>query len=133
ERDRALPPPIPTLIGEIGAVANVYDNLMSGSPSRPPMPPDTTLQAIRSAAGTHLNRAVVVAFLRVVPVYPLGTEVLVRSERYRGFSGLVTRVNVARLDKPTILLLHDAQGNTIAPVELNLNTEPDLEIRCKGL
>jgi len=132
ERDRSRPGPVPTLIGEIAAVANIYDNLLSGTASRPPMTPDAVIQAIRMLAGTHLNRAVVSNFLRVVPVFPLGAEVIVRNGDCRNFSGIVARINQTNLDRPVILLTHDRSGHTIEPAEINLADEDcTMQIRCK--
>lgn len=133
QRDRTLPPPVPALMGEIAAVADTYDNLLSGWASQPAMSPDATIQALRSMAGPHLNKAVVMSFLRVVPVYPLGTEVLVRSDEYRNFTGLVSRVNPNALDRPVIILIRDNHGEPISSIELDLTAHPDIEVRCKGV
>jgi len=133
KRNRSMPSPVPTLIGEIAAVANIFDNLLTGSDTRPPKPPDEAIKFIRAAAGTALNKEVVTAFIRVVPVYPLGTEVIVRSARCRGFLGVVARINPIALDKPVIVLTHDNTSREIAPIEVDLSTVNDMEIRCKGL
>lgn len=133
KRDRSMPPPVPTLIGEIAAVANIYDNLLSGSEKYEPRTPDEALKTIRRAAGRMFNRSVVMAFLRVVPVYPQGTEVLVRTGDYRGFTGVVAKVNPAVLDKPLIILTLDPNGKRITPEELDLHKAEDVEIRCKGI
>ena len=132
ERDRsAHREKVPTLLGEVAAVANYYDHLLTGSASQPPMPPDSALHAIQSAAGKHLNTEVVKAFLRVVPVYPLGTEVLVRSSEYRNYTGLVTKVNRTQLDRPVITLIRDSRGKPIAPVEINMIHEKEMQVRSK--
>ncbi len=131
ERDRNAPGPVMTLIGEIAAVANVYDNLLNGTPIQPPMPHDNALQAVRSAAGSHLNKAVVNALLRIVPVYPMGTEILVRSAKFRNYTGIVTQVNAQHLDKPVVTLIRDARGVPIPPIEVDLLKEDDVQVRCK--
>lgn len=131
DRGRLTNEPVPTLLGEIAAVANLYDNLLNGSPSQPPLPPDGAIYAIRAAAGPHLNRAIVSAFLRMVPVYPLGTEVLVRSERFRNYTGLVTQIDPARLDKPVVTLIRDNNANVIIPIVIDMRQEPDIAVRCK--
>jgi len=131
ERDRTLPPPVPTLVGEIAAVANVYDALLTGTPEHPPMTPDAVVQAIRSAAGTRLNQGIVAAFIRLVPVYPLGTEIIVRSESYRNYTGIVCGINPGRLDKPNIILFKDNRGQPISPIELDTGEDSEFRIRCK--
>ena len=131
-RDRAAHrEKIPTLLGEVAAVANYYDHLLTGTASQPPMPPDSALYAIQNVAGTHLNAAIVNAFMRVVPVYPLGTEVLVRSGEYRNYTGLVTKVNRTQLDRPVITLIKNPRAKPITPIEINLIDATDIELRSK--
>lgn len=124
--------PVPTLIGEIAAVANAYDNLLSGSPTAKPMAPDTAIAKITQEAGTKYNREVVSAFRRVVPVFPKGTEVILSGEPYDRFRGLVSDVNPQDLEHPFVVLLRDAQGNKITPLELDMLKYPHIELRVAG-
>jgi HD-GYP domain-containing protein (c-di-GMP phosphodiesterase class II) len=133
ERDRNVRPPIPTLIGEVAAVANMYDNLLHGRGGQQPLPPDEALESIRAAAGPLLNKAVVTAFLRCVPVYPVGAEILVRSEKYRNFTGVVSQVNVGQLDRPVVVLTRDNHRVPIKPVTVDLKEEQDVDIQCRGV
>ncbi len=133
KRDRNQTTPIPTLIGEITAVANIYDNLLSGTQNRDPLPTDQAILALRKGAGTVLNKEVVTAFLRVVPVYPQGSQIAIRSGEYKGFRGLVVKINQTVLDRPSVALTHDLGGKKIKPVSIDLNKEPDIEIRSRGL
>jgi putative nucleotidyltransferase with HDIG domain len=130
-RDRSQPPPIPTALGEIAAVANAYDRLLSGARNRPALRPDEALKEISEGAGTAYNREVVQAFLRIVPVYPLGTEVIVKSERYRNHVGVVTRVNASQLDRPVITLVRDGRGQRMRHTPVDLAAEADIHIRSK--
>lgn len=130
-RDRNLPPPIPTLIGEIAAVANTYDRLLNGRDGLPPLPPDEVIGTLKTYAGTRLNRAVVSAFLRVVPVYPVGAEILVRSEQFRNYTGVVSAINLGQLDRPVIVLTRDNTGRVIPAITVDLKTEESVEIRCR--
>lgn len=129
-RDRSQPPPIPTLIGEIAAVANVYDNLLTGTASNPALTPDAAIQAMRSISGKRLNRELVNAFVRMAPVFPQGIEVLVRSEKYKGYIGIVTRVNPDKLDRPQIILFRDNQKKLIEPIEIDMRNERDIQVRA---
>lgn len=131
KRDRTQRPPIPTLFGEICAVANVYDNLLSGDGDHPAHAPDMALHAIREGAGTQFNEEVVLGFLRVVPVHPVGTEVLVRSAKFRNCIAVVTRNSVTHLDRPVIFLVRDAAGNTLSGPEIDLNEDSDIAIQSK--
>lgn len=130
-RDRMQPPPIPTVLGEIAAVANVYDNLLSGGDNRPALRPDEALARIRDAAGKQLNREVVQAFLRVVPVYPLGTQVVVRGGEYENHQAIVTKINTARLDRPVITVIRDAHGQKMPKVEVDLSSEAGISVRSR--
>lgn len=133
ERNRGVnDQPVPTLLGEIAAVANAYDNLLSGTGFSEAMTPDLTLQALRNLTGTILNREIMDAFIRVVPVYPVGSEIIVCGKRYHNYSGLVTRISATHLDKPAILLLKDNTKNLITPIQLNLVDETDIQIRIRG-
>ena len=67
------------LDAEICAVADVYDALGAERPWRPALPPDQVVQTLRSLAGSHLNREIVAHLLEVLPVYPLGSEIVVRT------------------------------------------------------
>lgn len=130
-RDRTQPPPIPTALGEIAAVANAYDRLLSGGHGRPSCRPDEALKYIVDGAGEAYNHEVVQILLRVVPLFPLGTEVVVRSERYRNHVGVVTRVNVNQLDRPVVTLVRDGRGQRMRHTPIDLAAEPDIQIRSK--
>ena len=130
-RDRSQPPPIPTALGEVAAVANAYDRFMSGGRGRPAMRPDEALKEIAEGAGTAYNREVVQIFLKIVPVYPLGTEVIVKSERYRNHAGIVTKVHANQLDRPVITLVRDGRGQRMRHTPVDLATEADIHIRSR--
>jgi len=131
ERDRTKPPPIPTLIGEIAAVANAYVNLINGTPSAEPMSSDRALAAIGQMRGATFNSEVVRAFFQIAPVYPMASTVVVTSGEFRLYSGTVARVHPDRLDRPTIVLTKDKVGEPIPPTEINLKEFPDITIRSR--
>ncbi|MCC6489720.1 MAG: HD domain-containing protein [Candidatus Hydrogenedentes bacterium] len=131
ERNRNLPPPVPTLIGEIAAVANCYDNLLSGKYDPEPLTPDRALGRIRFWAGTRLNREIVSAFLRVVPVFPVGLDVFVEGGVFDKCLAIVTEVNPQALDKPRVAIYRDSSGRLIEPFEFDLSAVEDVTLRCK--
>ncbi|MCX5771887.1 MAG: HD domain-containing protein [Candidatus Hydrogenedentes bacterium] len=132
QRPRGQTTPMLTLIGEIAALANHYDNLLSGTPQQPPLPPDQAIEDISRLTGSFFNRDVVMAMRRVTPVYPKGTQVLVRGAPYDRFSGVVSRVNPEQLDRPWIVLIRDAAGNRVAPDEIDSREYPKLSLRTIG-
>ncbi|HEY3082843.1 MAG TPA: HD domain-containing phosphohydrolase [Chloroflexota bacterium] len=114
-----------TLDAEIVAVADVYAALSGGRRYRAAMPPEHVVRVMARLAGTHLNRELVAALLTIVPVYPLGTEVYVKSGPYRSYRGIVVRVHREALDRPTIRLLYDDRREPIQPIEVDLRGSSD--------
>jgi hypothetical protein len=114
-----------TLDAEIVAVGDVYAALSGGRRHRAAMPPDHVVRVLARLAGTHLNRELVAALLTIVPVYPLGTEVYVKSGSYRHYRGIVVRVHREALDRPTIRLLFDDRRAPIQPIEVDLRGSAD--------
>jgi HD-GYP domain-containing protein (c-di-GMP phosphodiesterase class II) len=114
-----------TLDAEIVAVADVYAALSGGRGYRSALPPDHVVRAMSRLAGGHLNRELVAALLTLVPVYPLGTEVFLKSGAYRNFRGIVVRVHRETLDRPTIRLLYDDHREPIRPIEIDLRRTQD--------
>jgi HD-GYP domain-containing protein (c-di-GMP phosphodiesterase class II) len=55
QRARGQAGPVPTLVGEIAAVANHYVNLLSGVAGHEPAPPDKAIEEISGLAGTFFN------------------------------------------------------------------------------
>lgn len=132
-RERGGGTPVPALIGEIAAVANVYDNLLSGDEHRPPMAPDEALAEMGRQAGTILNREVVSSFRRVVPVYPRGTQVVLRGEPYNNFLGIVSRVDPDHLDRPAVILVRDGRRKRITPTEIQTGALPKVQLHSVGI
>ena len=129
KRNREQKPPIPTLLGEIAAIANAYDNMLSGTDARKPMRPDEVVQVIRKAAGKILNRELVAAFLRLVPVFPVGTDVEIRNGEFRDYTATVVDVKETALDRPVIALSRNAQGRAVTPQKIDLSAHPGIRIR----
>ncbi|MBI4279097.1 MAG: HD domain-containing protein [Armatimonadetes bacterium] len=116
------------LVTEITQVADVYSALASDRPHRPALPTEMVVTTLRQMAGAHLNTEMLDLFLSLVPVYGVGTSILVTEGRLRGFQGLVTANAPAHPDRPVIRLLFDPQGKRIEPLEVNLHKEQGLQI-----
>jgi len=132
DRNRNLPPPVPALIGEIAAVANSYDNLLSGVYDRLPLTPDRALNRIRQWSGTRLNREVVNAFLRVVPVYPIGVDVVIEGGAFNNCQAIVTDVAQNALDRPRVAVYRDASGRLVEPFEFDLSAVDEKEVTLRS-
>lgn len=125
KRDRTQPGPVPSVVGEIAAVADLFDILSSDTLVRPAYPPEEAATIMRRAGGGSLNSGVLKGFFSVVPPFPVGTEVQLSGGRFDGFSGIVVEVRKGALDKPTILLTRDSKGKKIEPDELDLRWEEE--------
>ncbi len=118
ERDASI-----ALIGEIAAVADVYDALSSDRPYRPGLPPDEVAGIIASMAGTHLNAEIVRSFLNVLEMFPVGLNIRIIDGRYKGYRGVVIEGKPWRMDRPTVRLLRNATGSQISPIEVDLELD----------
>ncbi|HEY3111684.1 MAG TPA: HD-GYP domain-containing protein [Chloroflexota bacterium] len=114
------------LDAEIVAVADVYDALGSDRPYRAALPPDQVVRMLRRLAGGQLNREIVAQLISVLPIYPLGSEVMVVTGRHRQCRGIVARVHKDALDRPTVRLLWNAERARVAPVEIDLRATEDV-------
>ena len=122
-----------TLIAEIAAIANCYDNLLSGAHRRPPMAPDQALAEISRRAGTRLNAEIVAAFRSVAPVYPKGAQVMLEGQTHDKCLAVVSEVHPDQLARPTVILVRDPAGERIDPVKVDCREHPTIKLRTVGL
>lgn len=127
ERNRALLP-VPTLVGEIAAIANDFDGLVTGTESDP-LPVDWTLDVLRGHAGTRYNEELVRVFAREVTPYPLGEDVLVGSGKHKGCTAIVRAINPGHISKPVVTIYLDKAGAVCDPIELDLLKHGGVSIR----
>lgn len=62
-------------------VADVYDALVSKRPYKEPYPVQEAIEFLLGSCDTKFDREIVEAFIQCVPVYPLGTKVLLSNNR----------------------------------------------------
>jgi putative nucleotidyltransferase with HDIG domain len=130
EAERLRPSRI-VLIAEIAAVADVFCALVSERPYKPAFPLDRVRTMLDGLAGHHLNRDVVTALLRVVPMFAVGHWIEVTNGDYRGWRGVVTDIDLRALHAPSIRLHLNARGSAVAdPVELDLRKHEGTELAC---
>jgi HD-GYP domain-containing protein (c-di-GMP phosphodiesterase class II) len=111
------------LDAEIAAVADVYDALGADRPQRRALPPDRIVVEMQRLSGGQLNRGLVAQLLAILPVFPVGTEVLLRNGPYRGHHGIVVAVDPADLAHPIVRVLADRDRRRIPPIEIDLRSE----------
>jgi HD-GYP domain-containing protein (c-di-GMP phosphodiesterase class II) len=76
-------------LARIAAVADVYDAVTSERPYQPGLPPYRGAQIILDGSGTAFDPKVVDIFQRVVPRFPVGSELRLHD----GTSGVVARID----------------------------------------
>ncbi len=113
---------------EIAAVADVFAALASDRPYRRAMGPAEVVTTLQGMAGPHLNREIVTRFLTILPTYPISTEVVVISRKLQGYRGIVTDVHPAHMNRPTVRMLFDPHGRSIAPFEVDTSKEKEIEV-----
>jgi HD-GYP domain-containing protein (c-di-GMP phosphodiesterase class II) len=117
------------LDAEIVAVADVFDALGADRPYRPALAPDAVVRALRRAAGGQLNREIVGHLLAVLPVFPLGADVVVVKGSHQNYRGIVSRVHRDQLERPTVRLMWDPERRRVPPFEIDLRNS-DQVIAC---
>jgi HD-GYP domain-containing protein (c-di-GMP phosphodiesterase class II) len=117
-----------TPLAEIAAIADFHDACSSDRPHRARLATDQVWRTMRDAAGTHLNREMVEAFLRVLPPYPVGTQVQLLDGPWRDHLAVVVRVASEAMHRPLVRVLSRPDGERIDPVDIDLRRE-DTPIR----
>ncbi len=113
------------------AVANYYDNLLSGTYDDKKYTPVDALAVMINQAGTAWNSHVVKALGNVVRRYPVGCTVVIKSTEsnsYIGYTGVVSEIDINEPEKPELILTHNALGTTIDPILLDLRKEKEVHI-----
>ncbi len=123
-------PPLPTLVGEIAAVANAYA-FKTGKGRQGGLTPDKAIAYLQESAGIKLNKAVVAAFLQSTPIYHAGARVIIRGGDRDGFRGKVSTVNPARLDRPIVTLERDKRNAEIQPMKVDMAREKASRIEVR--
>lgn len=123
---------------EIVAVADAYITYLCPRPnSALPLSPDEAMRMVIKSAGSHLNKAVVDAFITIVPVFPLGSRVvIIEDKKYRkftGFSGVVARCKPDNPENPVLLIIFDREKKKIKPWTLDMSDEVGFKIQFARL
>jgi len=113
---------------EIIAVANYFDNLVSGKVERELFTPVDAVQEIVKQTPNWFNEHVTQMALSVINVFPEGTNVEIRESslhyKYVGFRGVVSETNEEDLNRPKITLLYDQFHEKLEhPIELDFKED----------
>ncbi|MDP8205584.1 MAG: HD domain-containing phosphohydrolase [Candidatus Electryonea clarkiae] len=116
---------------EILAVANTFDNLVSGSYDGFEHTPEEAINRfIQKDAGVW-NEHVVKALVDVVQCYPRGASVRIArnsSNKYVGFRGVISESNHIAQSKPTILLTHNDLNKPIPHFYVDFRDEKYMKL-----
>lgn len=96
---------------KVAGVADVFDALTSDRVYRRGMPTREALQLIFRTKDTHFDEAVVGALIKLVGVYPIGTEVLLSS----GERAVVVEPNPEDTTRPVVEITRDTFGRWLNP------------------
>jgi hypothetical protein len=83
-------------------------------------------------AGKGLNSHVVNALISLIPVFPVGTRIVVSKAAKPllvGHIGVVTKANMVDKERPQIILVMDKFKRRIKPIPLDLAQEKGTEIQ----
>lgn len=122
---------------QIAAVADTYITAINPRPGT--LDPMTPLQAMRlliDEAGKGLNTHVVNALITLIPVFPVGTRIVIaKAERplLVGHIGIVAKDNPSDKEKPEIILILDKFRRRIKPFRVDLAREKGMEIQFAPL
>ncbi len=111
---------------EILAVANVYDNMVSGTQDGTVYSPDIAIQKIVNGDTGLWNPWVVKALSKVISVFPKGSMVRINktaTHAFEGYVGVVAKTNESDPHRPFLVLIQNAVGADITPKILDLNSE----------
>ncbi len=116
---------------QILAVANTYDNLVSGTGNGRVYTPEEAITAILNGRAGAWNKYVVTALTSIVQCYPIGVTVKIKdnsSKRFVGYRGIVSKENREEQTKPTIILTHDANDKEITPNMVDFADEKVMQL-----
>ncbi|MDF2960416.1 MAG: metal dependent phosphohydrolase [Paenibacillus sp.] len=104
------------LYAKITAVANTYDNLLFDLSLGRRMLPHEACEHMMALAGTHLDREIVIHFLRTVSVYPTGASVRLSTKE----TGVVVGQHRGLPGRPVVRVVKAESGTDLEVKEVDL-------------
>ncbi len=121
---------------EIASVAESYIRLSNPKPGlRAPSPYDVIKVLIKSSR-SRLNRSIVDKLIGIIPIYPVGSRVVVSAnakDQYLGYTGIVSDSNPNNVERPIVHLLFNQEKAKVKPIKISLEEYPDVQIMHKRL
>ena len=102
-------------------------------PHLPSKTPEETIKIMIKSAGSQLNKSIVDNLITMIPIFPIGSRIVVianKGGKLLGFQGLVTKTNPNTQSRPEIILVVNEKKQRLAkPLRINLVEHPDLKIQ----
>ena|GEM_PF-477146 len=117
---------------EIVAVANVFDNLVSGNYFQHRFTPEEALKELNREAGTGLNSDIVRVLSNLVTLYPVGSNVVIKRHsdaNLMGAQGVVAKSDTKDSREIEIILLYDGNGKRMQPYVEKVHLVDDKSIK----
>ena len=121
---------------EIAAVADYYVSQLTPKNSADAKSPQEVIELLIRSAGTSLNSSIVDALVTIIPIYPVGSRIVVLDDQnkdYRGFTGVVISFSEDFPEAPGIVLLRDKHKNKLTPIKLDLRLRADITIQFQAI
>ncbi len=120
-------------LSQVLAVANRYDNLVSGAATGQSMTPEHALVQVIREAGTAWNSHIVRALSGIVSILPVGVRVRIAKTQIMetsGHFGVVVEANEITPLAPMVVVTHNPQRQRVEPfkVDFSMDERSRLEI-----
>jgi HD-GYP domain-containing protein (c-di-GMP phosphodiesterase class II) len=102
------------LLGSIAGMVDTFDALTARRPYAEPVPPSAALSMLYKWRGSLFDPVLIEQFIRCIGIFPLGSTVELNS----GEIGIVIAQNVEKRLQPRVMVIRDAQGNSLKPQKL---------------
>lgn len=121
---------------EIIAVANMFDNLVSGNYYSHRLSPEEALNELYREAGTGLNSDIVRVFSSLVTLYPVGSNIKIEKHPEKeliGNEGVVAKSDGQDSELVEIIILYDRHGRRIPARKETINIYQDDTVKLAVL
>lgn len=102
------------VLGAIAGIVDVFDALTAERPYAAPMSPSNALNFLNKLRDKAFHPVLVEQFVRCIGFFPVGSVVELNS----GETGVVISQNPAKRLQPRVMVVRDAQGQSLRPQKL---------------
>ncbi len=117
-------------LAEIIAVADAYDNLISGR-KKPAVSPEAAITEILKGLRTIYNLEVVKILMEIISLFPTGSLVKIcecSSKPLEGLTAAVMKPSQEKPHHPIVVLIRDATGKKLTPRTVDLSGEKHVRL-----